>query len=138
MNVQFYAARFDEASWQFLGMLGLSHATLKQQDRSFVALEQRTHHIKEVLSGALLHITTELVKIGRSSLRFVHRMFDSVTDEEVAVSEIVAVHFDTARRVSVVLPRTVTTRAGEMLLVPLSQNVLAMALEPVTFEPVTA
>ena len=45
MNVQFYTARFDEASWQLLGHL-----------------------------GTLLHVTTELLEVGRRSVRFIHRM----------------------------------------------------------------
>lgn len=44
MNVQFYVMRFDEASWHFLARLGLSPGFLKQQNRSLVALDQRTQY----------------------------------------------------------------------------------------------
>jgi acyl-CoA thioester hydrolase len=116
MNVQFYTARFDEATWQFLNQLGLSPTHFKTTGRSAVAADQRTHYKREVLGGSLLHVTTELLTLGRSSLRFVHRMYDSETVEEVASTELVGVYFDTTRRVSVELPGFVHERAVGLIL----------------------
>jgi acyl-CoA thioester hydrolase len=104
MNVQFYTARFDEATWQFLNRLGLSPSHFKSTGRSAVAADQRTQYTREVLGGSLLHVVTELVELGRKSVRFVHRMYDSETGEEVASTELVGVYFDTTRRASVELP----------------------------------
>jgi acyl-CoA thioester hydrolase len=104
MNVQFYTARFDEATWQFLNQLGLSPTHLRSTGRSAVAADQRTQYKREVLGGSLLHIATELLALGTRSLRFVHRMYDSETGEEVASTELVGVYFDTTRRVSIELP----------------------------------
>jgi acyl-CoA thioester hydrolase len=115
MNVQFYTARFDEASWHFLAQLGLTPAFLKRNARAAVAVDQRTQYKREVLAGTLIHITSELVSLGRTSIRFVHRMFDSETREEVAVSELVGVYFDTDCRAATPLPAQVHGRAGEML-----------------------
>jgi acyl-CoA thioester hydrolase len=115
MNVQSYTARFDEATWQFLGHLGVSPPSLKRQERGFAALEQRTQYKREVFCGSLVHVTTELAAVGRSTLRFVHRMFDSETGAEVAVMELVAVHIDTARRRSVALPEAMVTKANELI-----------------------
>lgn len=114
MNVQFYTARFDEASWQFLGRLGLSPAFLNRSGRGAVVADQRTQYKREVLAGSLLHITTELLEIGRKSLRIVHRMYDSETNDEVAVTEFVGVYFDTRRRLSTLLPTSVRQRADEL------------------------
>src|SRR5215203_2408652 len=91
MNVQFYTARFDEATWQFLACLGLTPALLARSGRGAVAADQRTQYKREVLASTLLHATTELLAIGTKSLRFVHRMYDSVTGEEVASTELVGV-----------------------------------------------
>jgi acyl-CoA thioester hydrolase len=114
MNVQFYTARFDEASWQFLAQLGLTPAFMKRNARAAVAVEQRTQYKREVIAGTLLHITSELAGLGRTSIRFVHRMFDSETREEVAVSELVGVYFDTDCRAATPLPASVHRRANEM------------------------
>lgn len=116
MNVQFYTARFDEATWQFLAQLGLTPSFLKRSHRSAVAAEQRTQYKRELTAGSLVHIVTQLVSLGRTSIRFVHRMYDSETAEEVAISELVGVYFDTDIRSSAVLPPAVHRRASEMRL----------------------
>jgi acyl-CoA thioester hydrolase len=120
MNVQFYAARFDEASWQFLSQIGLSPAFLKRSGRAAVAVDQRTQYKREVFAGSLLHITSELLSLGHSSIRFVHRMYDSETSEEVASSEIVGVYFDTYRRAKTPLPASVHRRAAQMRATPMA------------------
>ena len=107
MNVQFYTARFDEATWQFLAQLGLTPSFLNRNHRSAVAVEQRTHYKRELVAGSLIHITTELASLGRSSIRFLHRMYDSETGEEVASSELVGVYFDVDNRSSAQLPQSV-------------------------------
>ena len=53
MNVQFYTARFDEATWQFLAQLGLTPSFLNRNHRSAVAVEQRTHYKRELVAGSL-------------------------------------------------------------------------------------
>ena len=111
MNVQFYTAKFDEASWQFLGRLGLSPQFLKESGRATVAAEQRTQYKREVLAGSLLHVATELLAIGTKSMRFIHRMYDSMTGSEVASTELVGVYFDTALRLPVEWPDVVRERA---------------------------
>jgi acyl-CoA thioester hydrolase len=131
MNVQSYTARFDEASWQFLARLGLSPAAMKTHDRSFVAVKQQVEYKREVLCASLLHIMTELVDIGRSTIRLVHHMFDSETNIEVATTEMIAVHFDLKRRLSVPLPQEVAVKAAALRSPGFSHNALALGLEPV-------
>jgi acyl-CoA thioester hydrolase len=107
MNVQFYTARFDEATWQFLACLGLTPSYLAEHGRAAVAADQRTRYEREVRAGTLLHVTSELLALGRSSIRFLHRMFDSESGEQVATTEFVGVFFDTTRRASTELPSLV-------------------------------
>jgi acyl-CoA thioesterase FadM len=66
-------------------------------------------------AGTLLHITSELLSLGRTSIRFVHRMYDSATNEEVARTELVGVYFDTTARAGDALPELVRERAAELL-----------------------
>ena len=116
MNVQFYTARFDEATWQFLAQLGLTPSFLRRSHRSAVAVDQRTQYKRELLAGSLIHVVTELLSLGRTSIRFVHRMYDSETDEQVAETELVGVYFDTDIRAATALPPAVHRRADQMLL----------------------
>lgn len=115
MNVASYTQRFDEATWHFLAGLGLTPTFLKQNGRSAVAVDQKTKYKREVLAGSLLHIATELIELGRSSIRFMHHMYDSDTGDEVATTELVGVYFDTTRRGSVELPQFVREHARELL-----------------------
>lgn len=113
MNVQSYTARFDEATWQFLAQLGLTPSFLKRNQRGAVAVDQHTQYSREVLVGSLLHVTTELISLGRTSLRFVHHLYDSETGEEVATTEFVGVYFDIEQRAPTPLPASVHRRATE-------------------------
>lgn len=51
MNVQFYTARFDEATWHFLNRLGLSPTHFKRSGRSAVAADQRTQYKRDHAVG---------------------------------------------------------------------------------------
>lgn len=116
MNVASYTARFDEATWHFLANIGLTPGFLKTSGRGAVAADQKTQYKREVLPGTLLHVTTELRELGRKSIRFAHHMYDSETDEEVAVTELVGVYFDTVQRASLELPEFVRERAKALLI----------------------
>ena len=115
MNVQFYAKRFDEASWQFLARLGLGPGFLKQQHRGLVALDQRTQYTREVLVGSLLHIETQLIEIKTNTIRYLHRMIDSEWHECVATCELVVAYIDTTTRKSTPLPDGVIERKNVFL-----------------------
>lgn len=126
MNVQFYTARFDEATWHFFSRLGITPTFLKANKRGMAALDQRTQYKQEVLEGSLLHITTELVEIKRKTVRFLHRMFNSETGQEVATSELVAAFLDTELRKATEFPQTILDAAQAMLdNAPASETALA-------------
>ena len=107
MNVASYTARFDEATWHFLAHLGLTPSFLKANNRGAVAADQTTRYKREVSAGGLLHITSQLRKLGTKSIHFTHRMYDSENGELVATTDLVGVYFDTAERKSVDLPGSV-------------------------------
>ncbi|HEX2531553.1 MAG TPA: thioesterase family protein [Burkholderiaceae bacterium] len=111
MNVQSYTGRFDEATWHFFARLGLTPTFLRENRRGMVALDQHTQYKQEVLAGSLLHVHTELLEIKRKTIRFIHRMVNSETDELVATSELVGAYLDTDLRKSVELPRFVIETA---------------------------
>ena len=106
MNVQFYTARFDEASWHFLLKVGFAPASLKAESRAFVAARQETRYFAEVLAGSLLHIESELLEVKAKTLRYRHRMYNSETGAEVSSMELVIIYIDTQVRRSYPLPRS--------------------------------
>jgi acyl-CoA thioester hydrolase len=112
MNVQFYTARFDEATWHLFASLGITSSYLKTNGRGMAAVDQRTQYKQELHAGALIRITSELLELKGKKVRFLHRMYDAETGEEVATSELVGVHIDTAERRSVPFPPEILQRAA--------------------------
>ena len=115
MNVQFYTARFDEASWQFLAKFGLTPNYLRQNARGLVALEQNAKYFVEVLSGCLLEIRTVLVEFKNKTVRFRHCMYNSETNEKLANMELLVAYIDTNVRKTVPLPDFVHDKSNAML-----------------------
>jgi len=110
MNVQFYTARFDEATWHFFSSLGIGTRYLREQRRGMAALEQHTRYKRELHAGALVRIASELLEVKPKLVRFIHRMYDAETGEEIADSELTAVHLDTELRRSVPFPGEILER----------------------------
>jgi acyl-CoA thioester hydrolase len=104
MNVQFYTARFDEATWHFFASLGITPTYLREAGCGMAAVEQKTAYLREVMAGALIRIDSELLERRDKSLRFLHRMYDAETGGEVANTEIVALHIDAQARKAVAFP----------------------------------
>jgi acyl-CoA thioester hydrolase len=110
MNVQFYTARFDEATWHLFAALGMSTRYFKANRRGMAALEQRTLYKRELHPGALIRISSELLEMKPKTIRFLHRMYDSESGEEVATTEIVGAHIDTGARKAVPFPDDIVKR----------------------------
>ncbi len=117
MNVQSYTGRFDEASWHFLAHLGLTPGFLKENQRGLVALDQRSQYKLEVLAGSLLDIRTSLLEAKTKTLRYLHTMRNSESNEDVATMELLIAYIDTEARKAVPLPDEVHAKAASWLAV---------------------
>jgi acyl-CoA thioester hydrolase len=115
MNVQFYTARFDEATWHLFAHVGITPSYLKENKRGMAALDQRTQYKQEVLAGSLLHVTSEILEIKRKTVRFVHRMYNSETGQEVASTELVGAFIDAELRKSTEFPPAVIEAAQRLI-----------------------
>ncbi|MEK7361853.1 MAG: thioesterase family protein [Pseudomonadota bacterium] len=110
MNVQFYTARFDEATWHLFAAIGMTTGYFKANRRGMAALEQRTFYKKELHAGALIRISSELLEMKPKTIRFLHRMYDTESGEEVATTELVGAHIDTEARRAVPFPDDIVER----------------------------
>jgi acyl-CoA thioester hydrolase len=115
MNVQFYAARFDEATWHLFAALGMTPGYFKTNRRGMAALEQRTLYKQELHAGRLIRISSELLEMKPKTIRFVHRMYDTESGAEVATSEIIGAHIDTDRRKAVAFPEEIVKRQAGVI-----------------------
>jgi acyl-CoA thioester hydrolase len=115
MNVMWYAAKFDEASWSFLTQIGITPSYLRKTERGMAAVQQNINYKRELLSGDIVEVHSRLLQIGDKSIRFVHEMRNGETGDVAAISELTAVHLD--RRLRKSCPFTPEIRsAGENLL----------------------
>jgi acyl-CoA thioester hydrolase len=110
MNVQFYTARFDEATWHFLARYGITPQYLREHRRGMVAVEQHTRYLRELHAGDLIYIRSELLEAKPKAVRFLHRMCNATTGEEVATTELTGVHLDADARRSVPFPDEIAAR----------------------------
>ena len=104
MNVMWYTGKFDEATWQFFGALGLTPAWLKEAGRGICAVEQWTEYRRELHAGDLVSIHTELVEVKPKALRVRHEMCRDGPGDVAAVSTLTSVHLDTALRKAAAFP----------------------------------
>ena len=110
MNVQFYTARFDEATWHLFAALGMTTSYFKANRRGMAALEQHTLYKRELHAGALIRIGSELLEMKPKTIRFLHRMYDTESGLEAATSEFVGAHIDTEARKAVPFPQDIVQR----------------------------
>src|SRR5208282_4112623 len=87
MNVQFYTARFDEASWHFFASIGITLRYLREAGRGMAAVEQNPQYKRELVAGSLITIESELIEIRPKTVRFRHRMLEAESGTEAANSE---------------------------------------------------
>ena len=115
MNVQWYASKFDEATWHLFAAVGITNQYISESGNGMVALEQNNKYIAELMAGQLLVVRTRVVEVGEKTLRFLHTMYDAERESEVATAELLGLHIDRSRRKSCPLPDAVRERAAELV-----------------------
>lgn len=116
MNVQWYTAKFDEATWHLFSAVGITNKYIQDNQRGMAALEQITKYKSEVIAGDLLVIKSKIIEVKDKTLRFLHVMYNAETEKEVATSELLGVHLDRLKRKSCILPDNIKAKC-EMLVV---------------------
>lgn len=104
MNVQWYTAKFDEATWHLFSAVGITSSYIQEHQRGMAALEQTTKYKSEVVAGDLLVIKSKILEVKEKTLRFVHTMYNAETEKEMATTELLAVHLDRTQRKSCAFP----------------------------------
>ncbi len=104
MNVQWYTAKFDEATWHLFSAAGITNKYIQENRKGMAALEQITTYKSEVTAGDLLVIESQILEIKDKTLRFLHVMLNAETKEQVATSELLGVHLDRVKRKGCMFP----------------------------------
>jgi acyl-CoA thioester hydrolase len=113
MNTRFYAAIYDDASFQFLARLAPS-GPLKESGLGWADVRQLIEYKHEVASGALLLVRTLLKRLGRTSVEYRHELRDAETDRLHSSSDQVTVLFDLAARAAAPLDEAMRQRGAAL------------------------
>ncbi len=111
LNVRFYQAMFEAASWHVYGAVGITPGWMREHDRGMAVVDQRTRYHAELGAGDLVVIRSEVTDVRDKTLHFVHHLYELDSGTEAATSEFVSVHIDTRARRACSLPPTVRDRA---------------------------
>jgi acyl-CoA thioester hydrolase len=115
MNVMWYVGKFDEATWNFVALLGFGAARMREEEKGWAAVQQNITYKRELLPGDTVIVRTALLEVRDKVIRFVHEMVHDESGQTAAVCELTAVHMDRAQRRSASLPPDVVARARAML-----------------------
>jgi acyl-CoA thioester hydrolase len=118
MNVAFYVARFDEATWQLFAALGLTRRRFDADGVGMAGLEQHVEYKRELYAGDVITVRSEVLEIRDKVIRFRHEMKNDVTGEVAATMLVVAAHLDTSVRKARAFPEDVRAKAQSMIAAP--------------------
>jgi acyl-CoA thioester hydrolase len=115
MNVMWYVAKFDEASWQLLSALGLTGSRFRRAGIGVAAVDQHIQYKRELHAGDVVTIRSSVLGVTEKSIRLVHEMTNDETGEIAAVTILVGVHLDMTSRRARAIPSDVRECATRMI-----------------------
>ncbi|MBL4773822.1 MAG: acyl-CoA thioesterase [Alcanivoracaceae bacterium] len=104
MNVMWYTSKFDEATWHLLASIGITSSYIRDHNKGMVAVEQTTKYMAEAQAGDLLVIKSKIIEVKDKSIKFMHIMYNTETDIELATTELLGIHLDRKIRKACSLP----------------------------------
>jgi acyl-CoA thioester hydrolase len=116
MNVMWYVGKFDEATWQFFNILGLTPSYLRSQKRGMATVDQHISYIREMHAGSVVSVRTALVGFKEKSIQFVHEMIDDDKGDVVAKTALKGVHLDTELRKSCPFPEAIAAKMASLVM----------------------
>ena len=110
MNVRYYAAMFDDASFHLLGHVAGAEG-LKDTSRGWADVRSEVEYKHETKAGELITIHSRVVKTGRTSITFEQVMSGTLDGVVHAINRTVSVRFDLTARAAVELDEAMRARA---------------------------
>ncbi|MBI5064082.1 MAG: thioesterase family protein [Desulfatitalea sp.] len=115
MNVRWYMALFDNATWRFFDAMGLDDAYFERTHAGGFALKHFVTYWAEVQAGQTVAVHTRI--LGRSDKRFhfMHFMVNESAGVTAAALESLGTHVDLRQRKSSPLPARIAKRFDTQL-----------------------
>ena len=115
MNVGWYVAKFDEATWQLFSAVGLTPSRLRNESIGMAGVEQHIEYKRELFAGDVVTVSSTILEIKPKAIRFAHEMKNDETGEVAARTVLVAVHLDRVTRKARAFPSDVRDRVQAMI-----------------------
>jgi acyl-CoA thioester hydrolase len=115
MNSRMYVSRFDQATWFLLHAIGVTPASIKQQDLRVAIVRQNYQFLEELRGGELVEIKSGFLAVGEKYFRFLHQMYDDESGRMVATCDSVAVQASLESGKSVPLTQSLQEKAKRYL-----------------------
>lgn len=115
MNIQWYTAKFADATWHLFSRVGITNAYNQENDCGMAVLEMKTQFKAELMAGALLVVRSEFLEFGDKVLKLKHYLYDSESETLSATCELLVVHLDKIKRKAIPLPDFVKENGLELL-----------------------
>ena len=104
MSVKGYFRMFDDAAFYLLSSAGLFYGNLHARNLALATVVQRIRYLAELAEGDRYVIESAYARIGRRSLRYLHKMLKVETGEVSAAFDATEALFDFTARKSVPWP----------------------------------
>jgi acyl-CoA thioester hydrolase len=115
MNSRMYVSRFDQATWFLLHAIGVTPASIKQQNLRVAIVRQNYQFLEELRGGELVEIKSGFLAVGEKYFRFLHQMYDDESGRMVATCDSVAVQASLESGKSVPLTPSLQEKAKRYL-----------------------
>lgn len=115
LNTRHQMAMFDDAGFHFLHAVGPGAERMSAERKGWADVRLEVDLEDEVPLGALVLIRSHLVKVGRTSLTYVHEMRSADDDRRHSAMRIVTVHFDLEARKAIALSAETLAKAAALL-----------------------
>ncbi len=115
MNVQWYASKFDEGTWHLFSTVGITTDYIRKNNKGMAALEQTTKYNAEAMAGDLLVVKSTILETKDKTIKFFHVMYNAETHQEVATTELVAIHLDRSERRACSLLENIKNRCVKLM-----------------------
>jgi acyl-CoA thioester hydrolase len=116
INVRAYTEFFDQASWQFYAVLGLTASLLRSGAVHMAAVQQNISYRKELYPGDTVFVRTGVVEMRDKVMCFRHELVNTESGAIAAVCDFTVVCLDPQARRAQPLPEAVAARARALLI----------------------
>lgn len=115
MNVRWYMALFDNATWHFFEAVGLTQDYFERCHAGGFALRQFINYWSEVPAGHAVQVRTRVLGRSEKRFHFMHFLIDETAGRMAASLESLGTHADLKLRRSSPLPPEITSGLDERL-----------------------